>query len=226
MTPVLLMTRPQRASERFLKALDDKGLPVAGAVISPAIAIDPKGSLLNTAQWDAVIFTSRHAVDQTEMTSGQTAFCVGDRTAKEAKSRGYKAISAAGDGEDLFDLIVQSRPNGALVYPRGWYARIDIKKRLGEHGITVEEIVVYDQPEQRPNEEALLLLEEQRSVLLPLFSPRTAEIAARWASNAAADVTAACMSDAIAEAWGAESVVSTQPNVGSMVDAVAEILVR
>ena len=201
----------------------ERGLPVEGAVVSPALSIKPLGPVVELPAGVAAIFTSRHGVGRVSAPAGSLAFCVGDATADAAKAQGFDAVSAEGTVEDLLTRLAGVPPETPLAYFRGTHTRTDLARRLKDLGRDVVEHVVYDQPAQSPSAEAKALLAGDQPVVVPLFSPRTASIVLGWAGNARAPLQAVALSDAVAEAWGRDAMVADRPDMDAMLDAVARV---
>lgn len=223
--PILLMTRPRAASERFVSMLAERRVALGEIVISPAIGIEP---LLVPSLDGAggVILTSANAVTGLKAPPGLRAWCVGDATAAAAEAAGFDVVNAGGSIDDLVPLIVADRPAGRLHYLRGGHVSSDLLGRLTRAGLNVKEHVVYAQPRQVPTQAAEAALAGKDRVVAPLFSPRSAAIFAGWAADAAADISVVAMSDAVAANWEGASDVSPRPTGEAMADAVAAIYAR
>ncbi|MEO1194562.1 MAG: uroporphyrinogen-III synthase [Pseudomonadota bacterium] len=220
-SPRLLLTRPAPGSERFLAALRARGLPMTGAVLSPAIEVVSIGAPIDIPADAAAVFTSRHAVARTRAETGTTAYCVGDATAHEAQRHGFAPISAGGSADDLLQMLLNERPTARLIYCHGAHIRRDIVAILQHAGLSVSANVVYDQPALNPTETARALLAGHEPIILPLFSTRTAEIVAGWVADASAPILPIALSDAVASAWKTAPKVAESPTLAAMVDAVA-----
>ncbi|MEO1238451.1 MAG: uroporphyrinogen-III synthase [Pseudomonadota bacterium] len=221
--PRLLLTRPAEGSDRFLDALDARGVPIAGAVVSPAVDIVSVGDIVQVPDGAAAVFTSRHAVSRTRADVGTRAYCLGEATAEEAQRLGYSPRVAGGTAEDLLQLLLADRPLNALVYCHGTHVRRDIGTPLRQAGVTLTAHVVYDQPELAPNEAARAVLGGREPIILPLFSPRTAQIVKGWTQDRCADDIVIALSNAVAEAWQTDARVAVEPSMSAMVDEVAAI---
>jgi uroporphyrinogen-III synthase len=229
---ILVLTRPEEASRRFLKAVE-KGLggPVAH-IFSPAIEIEtvPHGQISKEAA--AIILTSEQGARRAQdagATAGMAAWCVGDRTAEAAWSTGLEAISTGGDVEALIAAILAARPNAPLVHIRGEQSTGDVAARLTEAGIPTSDLVVYRQAECEPRPELLQALNRSDPLVVPLFSPRSAEALLRRIDRA--DVLrVVAMSDAVAdaaEANGAKDIlVAERPDLEAMALATCRRILK
>ncbi|MEM9708389.1 MAG: uroporphyrinogen-III synthase [Pseudomonadota bacterium] len=224
--PTLLMTRPQLASRRFLQRLEDDGMDVADAVISPAIDIKPVGEPVALTGVAGVIFTSVNGVGRAQAVPGLPAWCVGDQTAWAAAQAGFEARSAGGNAADLVALILGSGGQGPLIHIRGVHSRGDVAEALRAAGIAVNSVISYDQPAQDPTDDAAALFQAKGRVLAPLFSPRSAGVLRGWAQGAEAPIEAVALSEAVAEAWGQPVTVARHPDGAAMVDAIRAALMR
>lgn len=221
--PALLLTRPREASIRFAAKLRDHVM--LGAVeISPLIRINARNISPDLAPYAAVILSSAHAARPDVGASGKTAYCVGPRTTKTAHAAGFDARQMGETADDLVDALVARQPAGPLLHLRGHHTRGDIAARLAAHGMTVEECVVYDQEAMKLTPAAREMLDGERPVILPLFSPRTARLLCQQASGGAPRWVVA-MSPSVAEAaapLAAERVIiAKRPDGAAMCAAVS-----
>ena len=176
--PSVLITRPHAAAERFAAELLNE-CPGLNIVISPVLAIAPTGELPELSQYEGVIFTSPNAVERfsaSTIADGCHCFCVGDTTAEAARQIGFSAVSAGGSSHELIDLVKNFPIKGRLVHVRGVHSRGEIAQRLSDMGRPCDTSIVYDQIEQTLNHSAQQLFNEKKPVIVPIFSPRTAEL--------------------------------------------------
>ncbi|MCR8724508.1 uroporphyrinogen-III synthase [Frigidibacter sp. ROC022] len=145
---------------------------------------------------DAVlVLTSGRAVDAVtagagpRALEGRLAYCVGDRTAALAAEAGARTLSARGTVEDLLALLLRDRP-GRLVHLRAQHGRGDLIPRLRAEGIEGEEREVYRMQDCPPTPEALRLLQGDRPVVAPVFSPRSARNLAQLPISAPVHIVA------------------------------------
>lgn len=231
-TPVILLTRPEAQSHRFAEALRAE-LPGVEVVVSPLIAPVLMIPELPMRDWRGVIFSSETAVmaarriiaDGTPLP--RRAFCVGRQTARIAREAGFDPVSADGNAEDLFALIVAEGSAGPLLYLRGQEARVDLAERLGSAGIETVAAVVYAQMEQSLCPDAVDALVGGRPVIAPVFSPRTGVILARELSRIrpATPVSVVAISQAAADAFPRADVsVARSPDAPAMLQAIASRL--
>jgi uroporphyrinogen-III synthase len=194
--PVLLLTRPRESAQRFLSRLDQGVLANARVVTSPLIEIVPTGAPTSLAGHSGAIFTSAHAPPLVLQGEGKSAFCVGQRTARAAQAQGWNVKCIAETAEDLIPMM--SGVRGPLVHFAGTHRRGEISERLTDAGVETDVKVVYDQPAQKLSDVALHLLQTDAPIVVPFFSPRSAEIFVRQA-QAVENIYIIAMSSAVAE---------------------------
>lgn len=226
----VLITRPQGVAEALADALRqaavDRGVPL-DITLSPILdiryfslstSIDSEVTLiLSSAQAVAALVRAGQA-------RGQRAFCVGKATAEAARKAGLAALSADGDAAALAALVRAQHGTGPLVWLRGAHVRGDLMERLHAAGKDVTAIPVYDQVEKPLSTAALDLLRGWRTVLLPLYSPRSAALLGSACAGATAPLALICISDAAAQNWTGpkpvDRVVAAHPDGAAMIDAL------
>lgn len=177
----ILITRPEPQAGRLAQELAArfKGVPV---LVAPLMALEWLEPALPAGAFAALILTSETGARAAGRMKARGAplpahaFCVGDRTAEEARARGFSAVSAAGDARDLARLIAQTPGEGALLHLHGLDRAADMGALLP--GRSVTSLAVYSQRAQPLPPEAARLLQGEGSVLVPLFSPRSARLLA------------------------------------------------
>ncbi len=177
--PILLITRPAPAGERFAEAV--RAGPEVTVILAPLQKIAPVAADPLPEEVTGVVFTSANGVAQAgrfDLPPGLTAWCVGDRTAQAASEAGFDAVSASGDADDLVALILDRAPLGPLIHLRGEHGVGDVCGRLVAGGTACAERVVYRQVAVPLSPRAAQVLDASDPVVLPLFSPRSARILA------------------------------------------------
>ncbi|ETX29570.1 uroporphyrinogen-III synthase [Roseivivax isoporae] len=201
--PVLLLTRPEEASLRFLAELSDlAGLPAFRPVLSPLLEIAVTGPLPDMSDAPLPVFTSAQGVSAFTALGGRAGgpcYAVGDATARAAGNAGFAPRSAGGDAAALVARILADRPDRPLLHLHGTHVRGDVAGALSAAGLPARAAAIYDQRERAPAAEARAALDGSVPVVAPLFSPRTAAALAR-AAPFRAPVLVAAMSPAVAEA--------------------------
>lgn len=176
-TPALLLTRPRAESEACLDQLRAR-VTVGRVVVSPVLQIVATGMRPDMSDVTAVILTSSNAVRLHDGPTGQKAFCVGRMTTETAQAAGFDAEFCGENADALVAHLLKTRPAGRLLHLRGAHARGDIVARLTDAGLRASDVVIYDQQAQPLSCEAQALLTGADPVILPLFSPRSADILA------------------------------------------------
>ena len=230
-TPVLL-TRPHEQSLAFAAVLDSRFGDRLRCIVAPLMAPRFLSPQMPEGHFDAVIFTSLSAVDAARRLNAPLptrAFCVGARTAEAARAAGFVATSAEGDAGDLVAAILSDPPKGRLLHLRGQDSTGDVAERLTAHGITTIPVILYRQDPQPLTADATSLLQNPAPVILPIFSPRSAELlATALPAPSRARLHIAAMSASVAKAAAvlphAALVIARQPDADSMLDAVGTLL--
>jgi uroporphyrinogen-III synthase len=220
--PTLLLTRPEAQSRglaRRLAARIPAGVPI---LVSPILEIVP-GEIDLPAAPGFLILTSVHgaaAAGGLGALKGLTAWCVGDRTAEAARAAGLAARSAGGTAEDLLACLVQARPAGLGLYLHGRHVATDLAAALARAGIETYSAVAYDQVARPLSAEARACLARPGTVILPIYSPRSARILAAETERAVALREVVAISRPVADAWsGGPVTVAAAPDGPAMEDA-------
>lgn len=205
--PTLLLCRPHADSVFFKKEIERQlGEPVH-AVISPAYLIEPIDFETPDETPDFLIFTSRNGVKRaaaSQLRSKFGALCVGDATAREATDAGYKAISAAGDVNDLAQLALEQTPNTTFFHVSGAHVAGDLERKLDSINHRYTRVLAYRQVPQRPTLAFKSAIMGSGPVVLPLFSARSALILEGIDLNASVKIVA--MSKNVTSALGGETI--------------------
>ena len=104
---------------------------------------------INFSDFGGIIFTSANAVkflDLNKLDKKIMCFCVGDKTEKKARSRGFRnTIAAEGNVSNLKELILQNYDfkNRPLLYVSGEIISIDLDQQLLNEGFNVKRIINY-----------------------------------------------------------------------------------
>jgi uroporphyrinogen-III synthase len=224
--PVVLLTRPQGQSARFAESLHARapGMRIVTSALLEPVLLNP---VLGGGPWAAVILTSQTGAEvagRIKAVLPDLAFCVGLKTGEAAREAGFTPIVSDGDAEALLALIL-SHPKAPLLHLRGREARGDLARRLSASGLPAEEVVVYAQDPRPLTPEAVALLQGPAPVIVPLFSPRSAEILAAECHRVAATapLILIAMSGAVARAAdfpGHPMQIVAHPDGTNMVEAV------
>ena len=200
--PIVLLTRPAAPAARFREMLG----PDVEVILSPVIEIGPVEFTVDLSAYRTLIFASQHGVQSMNGVAGLEglqAFAVGEQTAQAASDLGLTIVASDGNADSLVAKIITARPKGKALFVRGVHPRGDIALRLRNAGLEIDSIVAYDQIEQPLSAPARQVLGGARPVVLPLFSPRSAELLARKATacSPTAPLILIAMSAAVLAAW-------------------------
>ena len=228
--PILLLTRPQTASEQFWQSLPEEVRTRSRLILSPLLEIVPVGKPAPLQPGTAAIFTSANAVAcfAAPVAAGAAAYCVGQATRAAAETAGWQAECLGETAEELLSALSGQRP-GPMVHLRGRHIRTDLAGRLAAAGLTCGEQVVYDQRLLPLNKSALMALAGPEPVIVPLFSPRTARQFAETAGDLV-NVTAITLSEAVADPLKTRDLAglscAARPDAKAMRKAVTEAIER
>lgn len=183
--PTLLLTRPEAQSRRFahlFKARFGEDWPVITAPLMEVVPMMPP-----LPQADALIFTSENAIAcflHSEPARDRLAYCVGVRTAKVAEAAGFRVVTGPGDAAGLAEVIRADYQGGVLFHPRGARVAHNLAEQLNLAGIETYQAIVYEQMPLALPPRVRALLTVNIPILVPLFSPRSAELFAFEARDA------------------------------------------
>lgn len=215
--PTILLTRPAAQAARFAESLRAEGID--RIVIAPLQAIEPVGDPPHLPHGAHVIFTSANAVAFAPPGAGRKAICVGARTAEAATARGYVAEVAGGTADALVAHLISAAPTAPLIHLHGRHVRGDIAARLSAAGMSATAAVIYDQIALPPSA-AFHAACAQPRVIVPLFSPRSAQLFAHACPRPGPGATAIALSEnvnaALPEAWQDRTVVTAAPTAAAM----------
>lgn len=230
--PIVLMTRPAVQAVPAADALR-AARPGLRVVVAPLMEIAPRPLSVAAEGYAGLIFTSVNGVAGFAAQSGlrdRPVWCVGDATADAARRAGFAAPVTAGpqggDAESLLKLLLQARPAAPLLHLRGAHARGDLAPRLTAAGLRCDATVIYDQLAQPLPAEGRSALAGRDPVVVPLYSPRSARLAAQAVAQVAvtADLHPVAISPAAAAAWTDSRPelprISARPDGAAMLQAV------
>ena len=222
MTLRVAITRAQADAERTAERVRALG---AEAISAPLITIIPCGYDTNVEDAQALLFTSANGVrafPDARRLHAKPVLTVGDATAEAARAAGFSDVrSADGDVGALAALAkAKLHPSGGkLVHIGGDHIAGDLPGKLRAAGFTVERRVAYA---------ARAALVAPRELLGPLdivlfHSARAAETFVQLGAPNADQLTAACISEAVAQAAGkarwARIIVSPAPRDDALIRA-------
>lgn len=219
---LIVLTRPRAQSERFAQMCREAFGAEVQIILSPLLKIELLPFKMPDAPHHGLIFTSENGVrayTQMQTRQGRLAYCVGERTAKAASAAGLEAISADGSADDLVAMINAAGATGPLLHVRGEHTRGDVGERIDAQ---VDTVVAYRQTTVPLNDEARDALQGGDEVILPLFSPRTAQIFFEQAGLMPTRMYLIAMSAAVNEAvLGSNPAENAQYSIAATPDAHA-----
>jgi len=235
--PPFLLTRPAAQGDRFARALRARFGAGIEIIDSPLLAPRFLTPALPARRFQALIFTSQTGVEayrriaaDPALVGVRQAWCVGDRTAAAAREAGLATLSAQGDAAALAQAIASARPPGPLLHLRGQEVRGDLAASLESAGIETYSAIVYAQAAQPLTVPAVVALQVEAALLVPLFSPRTAALfaAATRQIDLRARLWLASLSPAVAAATGdlpcAGHVIAARPDAAAMITSLAGLI--
>lgn len=227
MTRTVLLTRPQDDSKKLEKYIVGISSEIR-TIIAPVFTISPIGFDPISAQIDALIFTSRHAVRMCDdRCLNLTAYCVGDATEKVAKKSGFETISASADAAALIELLKDSGIKNAL-HLRGKHTRGSVAENLTAAGISTESCVVYDQIKRPWSKKEWDKIQKSTDLIVPVYSPRTSQIVSRRLNGFEGNVTLVSISKAARDAWDGpelhKAIVAQKPDASAMKYTIKSLL--
>lgn len=223
---LLLLTRPLASSQRFAELLRSR-FEALTIVISPLMAIEPL-AVAPLGPDEIAIFTSQHGVEQSAAGQGRIAYTVGAATAQAAQAKGYQVRVGGGDASALIRRILADVPEVTLVHIHGEHTRGAVAQLLQENGLKVREVFAYRQVAQPLDATAKAALSGQKPVIVPLFSPRSAELFLREAPFSA-PICYVAISANVAQILAAQTYkqleIAAKPDASSVCDAIERLLV-
>lgn len=218
----IAITRALPEAEDTAAAIRARG---AEPIIAPLLEIVPMGYDTSTEGAQAILFTSVHGVAAFPDARGARAIpvlTVGDATAQAARAAGFEHVrSADGDAAALTALALATlHPQaGKLIHIRGAHVAGDVAGQLEAAGFVVDRRIAYTAAQAQKLPAAL----SQPLDVVLFYSARTAGAYRALGAPHAAARTAACMSQAVADAagpgWG-RVIVSERPREDSVLAAI------
>lgn len=220
--PLVLLTRPRAAAERFAALLLAERAELA-IMISPIMEIVYlRPEVMPPAE--GLVFSSRHGVKGYAAAGGKPsqAYCVGAATAEAARQAGHDVLQVVPDLDSLRPVLAQDKRG--LLHARGAHVTADLRADYE----TVASVVVYDQPAVALTGAAKDVLASGRAVVAPLFSPRSVRAFAQEACAPEA-LYAAYISEtakAAAKLPCIEAETARTPDAQGMVEATLRLIDR
>lgn len=223
MEPALLLTRPGQGSQRVLAATEQMLGRSVDHMISPLIRIEPLEA--QAPQGVIAVLTSEQGARRAaDLGATGLAYCVGDRTAAVARSLGFRARSAAGNVSALIRMIETEQPTVPLLHFRGEHSTGALSDQLNAAGFDTGELVVYRQTARPLSPDAMALLGADRPVVVPLFSPRSAELFVQAVAAPGAPLRPVAISQSAADRLPWPARIAASPDLPSMISAICQEL--
>ena len=229
--PTLLLTRPAVQSARFaqdFRARFGKTVPIK---VSPLQQIQDVAQIDPVLPAKTLILSSENAVPaalRLGIPLDVTAWCVGPRTARAAQEAGFTVVEGPGDAAGLARAMIAADVPGPCLFLRGAHVAGDLAATLTSAGIETHSRIVYRQASLPLTTAAHRVLAGNAPVLLPLFSPRSAQLAVAEIAAPKAPLLIAVLSPAVRAAAmslpARRLVVAAVPSAPSMLDALATLL--
>lgn len=221
--PIVLLTRPKAQSERFAAQIDREGAQI---VIAPLMEITAVAADFPAHDGDLVV-TSENALrtlPDVYRKPGTVVWCVGRRTADVAQDLGFEAISADGNADDLYDLLMQRETPRPLLHLTGEH---QASQRLQDIP-GLKQVVTYRQEALPPDPHVAEYLRGEVPLIVPLFSPRSARLFWQAYPTHQAEMHVVAISAAVAEACTETSatkiVIAARPDGDNMKKMVADLV--
>lgn len=179
----LLLTRPEDGARRFADQIAPDLPETVRVVVSPLLDMQPTHAAFDIEQFSGVIFTSAHAVAFAGPSKPTPVFCVGSETRRRAEAGGWSVRCDAQDADALFKALTEGKTRGPLLHLAGKHRRGALADRLTHAGLRTTECILYDQVAVPLTDAAQAALIGLAPVIIPLFSPRTAQIFADQADQ-------------------------------------------
>ncbi len=227
--PTVLITRPEAAAARLAQDLRVRWTPPPLTVISPMMRTEVIGVDIPLNGVRALVFTSRAGVEAfAQLSTRRDLPChvVGEATRAAAEDIGLNATCEGPDAAALARALAAAPPGGPLLHLRGAHVAGDLAGRLHSAGITLREAVIYRQRAQPLTARAMALLGGGRPVIVPLFSPRSAQLFFAEAAGAAPLLCAAFSGNVAAEVpagRAARLVTAAAPQLNAMLDSLDDL---
>ncbi len=194
----ILITRPEPGASTTAARLIAMGHT---PLIAPCLAIKPIALNLAAAP-AAIIITSSQAIPALPASyQNLPIFCVGDATAGRLREAGFgSVISAAGDANDLYKLILARRIPGTYLLAVGERHGLALAKNLRLAGLTLLRRTVYTAAPLRrlPPDAAAALNAGQVNAAL-FYSAETVRSFIRLKPPNTANINALALSQAVAD---------------------------
>lgn len=222
--PKIILTRPEPGLTKFSGQLAQE-IPSANVYCEALQVIDFIPYQGDLTRYSGFVFTSSNGVRAAKRWNlpSRLGFGVGKVTTELARSYCDPVFDGGSDVEALIALIESMTPEGPLLHIRGRVSIGNLATRLSEIGIETHEAIGYEQNVCTPSDVLIQLLQGGKPMILPLFSPKSAEILKTLSTNREHWHVIA-MSQAVAEIFDANDVlkleIAQKPNGAAMLNCV------
>jgi uroporphyrinogen-III synthase len=226
----ILLTRPRDQALSFAEALTLRGVALQNILIDPILKIEAIETPFDFTFIQALLITSTNAVAHLPahlVGSNLPAYCVGEATTRAAIKRGLAARHMAATAQELCAAIGHENPTGPLLHLCGAHTTFDIADHFLSSKTSVQNLVTYQQTEQRLKHETYQILQRHDRVILPIFSPRSARILCGldldWTGHSAVAISQSVSEPCRKVGFGAV-IVSPKPDAVSMIDVITPLM--
>lgn len=173
----LLMTRPLPSAQRFVADLPVQVRATVDVIYAPLMEIVGLPDEIASEEIKALIFTSANGVEAAigRVPTDLTAYCVGERTTQKAAQAGWDAKCTGKTADELVEALIETPSSVPVLHLHGRNTRGDVAARLTAAGVQCRGQAIYDQRLLPLGTDALRAITSHRAVIVPLFSPRTAQ---------------------------------------------------
>ncbi|SDJ12057.1 uroporphyrinogen-III synthase [Aliiruegeria lutimaris] len=226
----LLLTRPEPASRRFSRQVEEVIGIFAKTLIAPLFEIVPLEIVSPPGLNEEIAFTSENGVRALSLhqeAGGRAAWCVGARTAERAQAEGYSVRTTKPTVKSLTEALIEDPSVTAIVHVTGQHRRGDLAETLREAGREARTLIVYDQRALPLRSEIHNILKKQTDIVAPVFSPRSADLLAGAVEHRKARIHLVAISDATAMAWssrpGENVLIAPSPDAAGILSAMGSL---
>jgi uroporphyrinogen-III synthase len=173
----LLMTRPLSSAQRFVADLPEQARSSVDVIYAPLMEIRSVPGEVDAADVKALIFSSANGVDAAigRVTLHLPAYCVGERTTQKALEAGWEARCMGKTADDLVEALKNMSPPVPILHLHGRNTRGEVAERLSAAGLPCRGQTIYDQRLLPLGKAATRAISSHHAMIVPVFSPRTAQ---------------------------------------------------
>jgi len=227
----ILLTRPRDQALSFSERLVKLGVLPKNILIDPILKIEGVEACYNFTSVRGLLITSANAVAHLPadlIGSNLPTFCVGKATTRAAFKLGLMAQHVAETAQGLCNVLSVQDPKGPLLHLRGAHTSLDFEVHFWDTRLNVQNLIIYQQIEQELGFEIYNLLRGTVPVVLPIFSPRSAQLLCaldlNWSLHTSVVISEAVADPCRAAGFG-KVIVSPEPTAGSMLSAIIQLLI-